>query len=393
MERICMGVKMKKKILAAVLCVTMAMSFGACKSKDGSDFKLGKYKEVEVQKSVATITDEYLDQYIDYVLQQSATTKQVKKGKVKEGDTVNIDYEGILDGEKDPFQGGSATGQTLLIGSNQFIDGFEDGLIGKKVGETVKLKLQFPDEYKNDPDKAGKKVTFTVTINALEVTEVPELNDEFVKKNYSENDVSTVEEFRAFAKERLELSQIINAIWTDTVNGSTMSISDEDLKAKMDSLRSSDEAQAESMSVDVEVYAQYYYGIQSDGYEDYLKKQAEFSIKEPYFVKEVAEKENIKVEDSEYNEQMEYYSSYYSRSQDEIESMYKEYYNMSFRDMILASKVREFVAKNIKVVEDETQSSSESASAADTKAESKKDKETETTSEKADEKKSDTKTK
>ena len=383
---------MKKKILAAVLCVTMAMSFGACKSKDGSDFKLGKYKEVEVQKSVATITDEYLDQYIDYVLQQSATTKQVKKGKVKEGDTVNIDYEGIMDGEKDPFQGGSATGQTLLIGSGQFIDGFEDGLIGKKVGATVKLKLQFPDEYPNDPDKAGKKVTFTVTINALEVTEVPELTDEFVKENYSESDVSTVEEFRAFAKERLELSQIINAIWTDTVNNSEMSISDEDLKSKMDSLRSSDEAQAESMSVDVEVYAQYYYGIESDGYEDYLKEQAEFSIKEPYFVKAVAEAENIEVEDSEYNEQMEYYSSYYSRSQDEIESMYKEYYDMSFRDMILASKVREFVAKNIKVVEDETsssesasESSSESTSAADedTKAD---DKDKETSSEKADDK-------
>ncbi len=372
---------MKKKILAVALCVTMAMSFGACKKKDGSDFKLGKYKEVEVQKSIATITDEYLDQYIDYVLQQSATTKQVKKGKVKEGDSVNIDYEGILDGEKDPFQGGSATGQTLLIGSNTFIDGFEDGLIGKKVGETVKLKLQFPKEYKNDPDKAGKKVTFTVTINALEVTEVPELNDEFVKKNYGENDVSTVEEFKVFAKERLELSQIINAIWTDTVNGSEMTISDKDLESKMDSLRSNDEAQAESMSVNVEQYAQYYYGIKEGEYEDYLKKQAEFSFKEPHFVKEVAEKENIKVEDSEYNEQMEYYSSYYSRSQDEIESMYKEYYNMSFREMILASKVREFVAKNIKIVEDETQSVSESASGdnKDTKAQEDKDKETSTT--------------
>ncbi len=372
---------MKKKILAVALCVTMAMSFGACKKKDGSDFKLGKYKEVEVQKSIATITDEYLDQYIDYVLQQSATTKQVKKGKVKEGDSVNIDYEGILDGEKDPFQGGSATGQTLLIGSDTFIDGFEDGLIGKKVGETVKLKLQFPKEYKNDPDKAGKKVTFTVTINALEVTEVPELNDEFVKKNYGENDVSTVEEFKVFAKERLELSQIINAIWTDTVNGSEMTISDKDLESKMDSLRSNDEAQAESMSVNVEQYAQYYYGIKEGEYEDYLKKQAEFSFKEPHFVKEVAEKENIKVEDSEYNEQMEYYSSYYSRSQDEIESMYKEYYNMSFREMILASKVREFVAKNIKIVEDETQSVSESASGdnKDTKAQEDKDKETSTT--------------
>lgn len=372
---------MKKKILAVALCVTMAMSFGACKKKDGSDFKLGKYKEVEVQKSIATITDEYLDQYIDYVLQQSATTKQVKKGKVKEGDSVNIDYEGILDGEKDPFQGGSATGQTLLIGSDTFIDGFEDGLIGKKVGETVKLKLQFPKEYKNDPDKAGKKVTFTVTINALEVTEVPELNDEFVKKNYGENDVSTVEEFKVFAKERLELSQIINAIWTDTVNGSEMTISDKDLESKMDSLRSNDEAQAESMSVNVEQYAQYYYGIKEGEYEDYLKKQAEFSFKEPHFVKEVAEKENIKVEDSEYNEQMEYYSSYYSRSQDEIESMYKEYYNMSFREMILASKVREFVAKNIKIVEDETQSVSESTSGdnKDTKAQEDKDKETSTT--------------
>ena len=166
-----------------------------------------------------------------------------------------------------------------------------------------------------------------------------------------------------------------------SVNGSEMTISDKDLESKMDSLRSNDEAQAESMSVNVEQYAQYYYGIKEGEYEDYLKKQAEFSFKEPHFVKEVAEKENIKVEDSEYNEQMEYYSSYYSRSQDEIESMYKEYYNMSFREMILASKVREFVAKNIKIVEDETQSVSESASGdnKDTKAQEDKDKETSTT--------------
>lgn len=375
---------MKKKILAVALCVTMAMSFGACKSsKDSSDFKLGQYKDVEVAKSIATITDEYLDQYIDYVMQQSATTKQVKKGTVKEGDTVNIDYVGVLDGETDPFEGGSATGTSLLIGSGQFIDGFEDGLIGKKVGKTVKLKLQFPEKYDNNPSLAGKKVTFTVTINALEVTEVPELNDEFVKENYGDSDVSTVEEFREFARERLELSQIINEIWEDTVNDSEMKISDEDLNKKIEELRSSDEAQAESMSVDVEVYAQYYYGIESDGYEDYLKKKAEYSIKEPYFVKAVAEKEDIQVEDSEYNEQMEYYSSYYSKSQDEIESMYQEYYDMSFRDMILASKVREFVAKNIKVVEDET-SSAESASSdenKDTEKESETDAEKESNTE------------
>ena len=93
---------------------------------------------------------------------------------VESGDIVNIDYVGKVDGQE--FNGGSATGYHLTIGSGTFIDGFEDGLIGKNVGETVDLNLKFPDNYTNNTDLAGKDVVFTVTVNSI--SRVPELTDE-----------------------------------------------------------------------------------------------------------------------------------------------------------------------------------------------------------------------
>ena len=109
----------------------------------------------------------------------SETNQTLTEGTVEDGDTVNIDYVGKLDGEE--FDGGSAEGYDLEIGSCTFIDGFEDGLIGHEIGEKVTLDLTFPDPYPNNPDLAGKPVVFDVTINAIKESQTPELNDEFVE--------------------------------------------------------------------------------------------------------------------------------------------------------------------------------------------------------------------
>ena len=184
--------------------------------------KLADYKGLEVYKSDATVSDDSITQQIEYLKNQYATVTQKKEGKVADGDVVNIDYTGKINGKE--FDGGSATGYDLTIGSDSFIDGFEDGLIGKKIGDTVELKLKFPDDYgKNDTtgetsEYAGKDVVFTVTINYVKITTKAKINDEFVKKNLTYSGAKTVEEYKTWLKDYLRTSQIFNAVWSDYID-------------------------------------------------------------------------------------------------------------------------------------------------------------------------------
>lgn len=138
-----------------------------------TDYKVEKYVKlndymnmtVELSKDY-TVSDADIQSYIEYLMSMYPSYEVSDKKTVESGDVVNIDYVGKIDGEE--FSGGSATGQHLEIGSGSFIDGFEDGLIGKNVGETVELNLTFPEDYTNNTDLAGKAVVFTVTINSID---------------------------------------------------------------------------------------------------------------------------------------------------------------------------------------------------------------------------------
>lgn len=164
--------------------------------------KLGDYKDLTYTETDTSVSDEEVESQINSTLTAHATSEQIKDRAVEDGDTVNIDYEGKINGET--FDGGSASGASLTIGSNTFIDGFEDGLIGVKPGEKKTLKLKFPDEYKTNPDLAGKDVTFDVTVNYIKGDDiVPELDDDFVK-GLNIEDVSTVDEYRTYVKEQLQ---------------------------------------------------------------------------------------------------------------------------------------------------------------------------------------------
>ena len=175
---------MKKKI-TVILAGTTALTLflAGCQTSKGletDDVTITQYKEVEVDEveKASEVSGEDVDNYIDSVLQSKAEVKEIKGRTVKKGDTANIDFVGKRDGEA--FEGGSAKGFDLEIGSGSFIDGFEDSIVGHKAGETFDWNGKFPEDYGN-AELAGKDVVFTGTVNAITEKQIPKLDEKFVK--------------------------------------------------------------------------------------------------------------------------------------------------------------------------------------------------------------------
>lgn len=156
---------------------------------------LGEYKGIELSVEKAEVTEADVKEYVESMLAYYPAYENLDKTVVENGDVVNIDYEGLLDDVA--FDGGTAAGQYLEIGSGSFIDGFEEGLIGAKVGDKLALNLTFPDPYQNNPDLAGKAVVFNVTVNAIvqkvEMT-YETLTDEYVLSNFEMENVQALKD-------------------------------------------------------------------------------------------------------------------------------------------------------------------------------------------------------
>lgn len=161
--------------------------------------KVGDYKSLKYEVEDYTVSDEEVDEEIARMQQQYADN-EVKEGAAEEGDTVNIDYEGLKDGVA--FEGGTAQGYDLKLGSNSFIPGFEEQLIGVKEGDEKELNLTFPADYHAE-DLAGAEVVFKVKVNEVKTTVVPELDDDFAKE-LNIKEVETVDDLKKNVRERLE---------------------------------------------------------------------------------------------------------------------------------------------------------------------------------------------
>ncbi|MBO7352750.1 MAG: FKBP-type peptidyl-prolyl cis-trans isomerase, partial [Lachnospiraceae bacterium] len=199
---------MKKKFTAAALVLCLALVLGACSKGNANvitgyksgDVTLGQYKGVEYSPLSTEVTDEDIQKKIDSFLNSNQEKVEITdRTDVRDGDVTSIDFTGYMNGET--FEGGTGTDYPLTIGSGQFIDGFEDGLVGVNVGETVDLALQFPDPYQNNPDFAGKPVTFTVTVNGIYTMVTPEFTDELVA---DKTDYNTTAEYRDYVASQLK---------------------------------------------------------------------------------------------------------------------------------------------------------------------------------------------
>jgi len=165
------------------------------KFKIADAITLGNYKKLNLTKTVQKVTEDDITSYIEGQMTPEEVTD--KEAAAALGDTVDIAYEGKIDGKA--FDGGSSDSYDLTLGSGSFIEGFEDGVVGMKKGETKDLNLRFPDDYFS-ADLAGKDVVFTVTVNAIKRT--PELSDEWVK-DYTNGSVSTVADYKKSVEKSL----------------------------------------------------------------------------------------------------------------------------------------------------------------------------------------------
>ncbi len=277
----------------------------AAEYPDSSLTRLGKYKGVEIAAVSTEVTDEEVQAQIDNLLASYPESVPVEgKTVVEEGDIVNIDYTGRLDGEE--FEGGSSGGEgfDLEIGSGSFIDGFEDGLIGKEVGTTVDLPLTFPDPYSMNPDLAGKDVVFEVEIHAIVEHVTPEWNDEFAKEYTGADSAASYEEsLRASLQQQKEESAAAQKEYDAmqaVIDDSEFECSEEELQSLRD-----------SRTQEYETYASYY-GMELDDFlvgamqmsrEDFdseVEKWAEFQLKCTLAVDAIAKEENISVSEEEY---------------------------------------------------------------------------------------------
>ena len=263
---------------------------------------LGEYKGVAYTPASVEITDEQVDKEV----QKLADSNLVEVDRpAAEGDTVNIDYVGKKDGVA--FDGGTASGYDLKLGSNTFIDGFEDGLIGAVKGQKLDLDLTFPEGYPSE-DLAGQAVVFEVTVNAVKTPS--ELNDDLVMAN---TDYKTLEEYREATRNDLEKQAADNAeyqkqssVFQTIMNNSQVVASEKSIQAAYDEAMTYYETMATNSGMELETLVGYY-GMDLDTFKAQVRTQAEENAKQQLVINAIADKEGIKVTDEELESMAEEY--------------------------------------------------------------------------------------
>ena len=185
------------------------------------------YAAIPLKKTDIEPTEDEVQSQIDDLLDQNATTQEVTGRAAANGDTVNIDYAGSVDGVA--FSGGTYSGYSLKLGSGTFIDGFEDQIVGHNPGDTFDVKVTFPDGYSDSTDAdgntlvlSGKEAVFSVTLNSISEEVRPELTDAWVDENYgTSNDLHSVEALRAFYQQQLYQSNLQTAVMDYLLQNST----------------------------------------------------------------------------------------------------------------------------------------------------------------------------
>lgn len=236
---------------------------------------LGEYKGLSVSMGDVEPTEEELEDAIMSDLESVATDEEVTGRTVSSGDIVNIDYVGKKDGVA--FDGGTAQGYDLTIGSHTFIDGFEDGLIGAEIGEVRDLNLTFPENY-GSQDLAGADVIFTVSVNSIKEKKIPELTDELA--NAFNEDASNIEEYRELKKEELQAQKESDA--ENNIKGSLvdMAVANAQIKEIPDGLLNElvdielkrAQSYADSVGIPLEDFIQQYYGQPLETFKEEYKE-------------------------------------------------------------------------------------------------------------------------
>lgn len=299
------------------------------------EITLGDYKGAEIESLEPVISEEEMSAELAKMQDQNSRLITLDEGVVKDGDTVTIDYEGFENGEA--FIGGKDTDYDLIIGSGNFIPGFEEQLIGVELGEETTVKLSFPEDYHAENLK-GKAAEFKVQVKGIKEKELPELDDEFAKDT---SEFDTLDELKADVEKRLKevkLTQLKGAAESAAVKFAVDSVEidipyimvEEEVDRNLENF----EVQIKQQGISLEDYFKFT-NVNRDDFRNNLKGDAELNIKTELVLAKISELETIEATEEEIDEEIKVYADAYGHDFEE--------YKKDLNDRML-----EYLKSNIK---------------------------------------------
>ena len=312
------------------------------------DVTLGEYKGVEVKREHTLVTEDEVNAEIEKERNKQAAEVSVDDRAVAEGDTVNLDYSGSVDGVK--FAGGTAEAQTLKIGSHTFIPGFEEQMVGMNIGEEKDLEVTFPQEYHAE-ELAGKKAVFHVKVNGITETQLPALDDDFAK-DISEFD--TLDEYKADVRAKLEAqaaerdnNAFTNAVIEKVMENATVEIPEAMVERQIDSMVRNFEARLAQQGLKLADFIKYT-GQDEKSFRNQYREQAEKSVRANLVLEAVENAEKFEATEEEIDAEIEKFAKQVGQDVENLKKNLTEGDREYFKADVIRDKAVKFLCDNAK---------------------------------------------
>ena len=307
---------------------------------------LGKYKGVEVEKTDVSVSDEEVDAELAAEQEKNASYNEITDRPVADGDKVNLNFEGFVDGVA--FEGGKGEDYPLTIGSGSFIPGFEEQLVGAEIGKEIEVNVTFPEDYQAK-DLAGKPAVFKCTVLKITQKVLPELNDEFAD---DVSEFSTLEEYKADIRKNLEVrkeekartekeNKVIDAIIAD----SEIEIPEPMLKAQQEQIVDEFAQRLQSQGLNIDQYFSYIGGSREKMMEE-VKDQADKRIRTRLVLEEIVKAENIVATEEDFEVELGKLAEAYGTDLDTVKKIFEGREKDRMMEDIAVQKAVSFVADN-----------------------------------------------
>ena len=308
------------------------------------EVKLGAYKGLGVKKEAVKVEDKEIDEAIEKLVAQNASLA-VKEGEAKKGDTVVMDFVGSVDGKE--FEGGKADNYSLELGSNSFVPGFEDQLVGHKAGDDVEVNVTFPEQYV--PELAGKKALFKCKIHEVKEKVLPKLDEELIKDlNLPEvKDEAGLREYErksiAQQKDAKAQNDALNKVLEKIVKESEVEIANEVLAEEVEGMKKNMEEQIKQRGLTLEQYYQIT-GEKEIDVEARMRIEADKNLRTILCMEEIAKKENLEVTDADVDAEMKSIADMYKMPVDKVKEILGKDLGR-FKAELRQRKIQEFLSK------------------------------------------------
>ena len=329
------------------------------------EVKLGKYKGLKATKKPVKVSADEVKAELSRMQEQNSTMTDIDNRAVKKNDIAVIDFEGFVDGVA--FEGGKAEKYELTIGSNQFIPGFEDQIIGHKIDEEFDVNVKFPEDYQEE--LANKEAVFKIKLHSIKVKELPALDDEFAK-DVSEFD--TIDDLKKNIKKELENnkkqsedSEAKNTILESLANEVEAEIPQAMIEKSIDNSIDEFSYRLQSQGLDLQTYLKYT-GMEMDKFRDGFKEKAEVQVKIDLALEKIIEAEKIEADDKDVEDEYKKYAEAYNM---EIDAIKKAIPSESLKPELASRKAIDFVIANA-VITEEKATAKKTADSADTEKKS-----------------------